>query len=353
MQRISVESRYFLLSAIFLFIYLAFLLYQNFLFNMVIAIILIISTLNINKLLLGFVKNRLFFTIISTFILAIIFIMPITFFILSASEYLSNIDIKEVALFITKAKIFILDIISNNNYLKVYENDIAGIIDPKYIANNLLSLGKIITSVSVNFIKDIIMVLIFYMLILLYLKPLSMYVSGIVPFRDEQVSYFANNVSSNMSITFHAVIITAALEGFLFSILVSYFNYDAWLFGVLFAFASLIPIVGGALMWLPLSLYEYFNGSLQNALIISLYTIIIISIITDTFIKAYIIKIVKENTKNSKLEINEVIILFSIIAGLSEFGFWGVLIGPIISITLLSLFDFYHISKIHVDKKWT
>lgn len=210
MQRISVESRYFLLSAIFLFIYLAFLLYQNFLFNMVIAIILIISTLNINKLLLGFVKNRLFFTIISTFILAIIFIMPITFFILSASEYLSNIDIKEVALFITKAKIFILDIISNNNYLKVYENDIAGIIDPKYIANNLLSLGKIITSVSVNFIKDIIMVLIFYMLILLYLKPLSMYVSGIVPFRDEQVSYFANNVSSNMSITFHAVIITAA-----------------------------------------------------------------------------------------------------------------------------------------------
>jgi predicted PurR-regulated permease PerM len=222
------------------------------------------------------------------------------------------------------------------------------IIDTKYIASNILSLGKIVTSVSVNFIKDVAMILIFYALVLVYIKPISTYMESIIPFENKKIQYFTNNITSNMSITFLAVIITAVLEGLLFSILVSYFNYDGWLFGVLFAFASLIPIVGGALMWLPLSLYEYFNGSLQNALIISLYTIIVISIITDTFIKTYIIKVVKKNIGHSNFAINEVILLFSIIAGLSQFGFWGVLIGPIINIVLLSLLDFYQKNfKIH------
>ena len=341
MKTLNKESKYFTISFIFIFIFFAFVLYQKFLFDIAIAIILVISTFSMNEKLLKLVKNKTLFVTTSTLLLSVTFIIPLTFLILSASTYLSGIDAEYISSIILKTKNFIINIVASNEYLKTYKNDISQLIDAKYIASNVISLGKVITSLSVNFIKDIAMILIFYTLILVYLNSITAYISSMVPFPDKKLKYFSNNITSNMSITFLAIIITAVLEGFLFSILVSYFDYDAWLFGISFAIASLIPIVGAALLWLPLSLYEYFNGNLQNAIIISLYTIIVISIITDTFIKAYIIKLIKENMGHSNIAINEIILLFSIIAGLSQFGFWGVLIGPIISIILFSLLDFY------------
>jgi predicted PurR-regulated permease PerM len=44
-------------------------------------------------------------------------------------------------------------------------------------------------------------------------------------------------------------------------------------------------------MWLPIVIYEASTNSLSNAIIIAVYSIIVISIIADTFIKPMIINI--------------------------------------------------------------
>jgi len=94
-------------------------------------------------------------------------------------------------------------------------------------------------------------------------------------------------------------------------------------------------------MWVPMSLYLYAQGDSESAIQIALYSIIVISIIADTFIKPLIIKYIKLELKNS-IELNPLLIFFSIVAGLSSFGFWGVVLGPAITSLFISILKFYN-----------
>ncbi len=87
-------------------------------------------------------------------------------------------------------------------------------------------------------------------------------------------------------------------------------------------------------MWLPVSIYEASTGTLSNAIFIAIYSIVVISIIADTFIKPIIINYINKKVVKNRTNISSLLIFFSIIAGLSTFGFWGMIIGP----AMVSLF---------------
>ncbi|HHB95355.1 MAG TPA: AI-2E family transporter, partial [Campylobacterales bacterium] len=81
----------------------------------------------------------------------------------------------------------------------------------------------------------------------------------------------------------------------------------------------------------------------NTALFIAIYSITIISIIADTFVKPMIIKYIKDNVLKSSVKINEILIFFSILAGMSSYGFWGMILGPAITSFLIA------ISKVYID----
>ena len=143
-----------------------------------------------------------------------------------------------------------------------------------------------------------------------------------------------------MSVVFYSTILTALLEGMLFGFIVSFFGLDFFFFAVMYAFASLIPVIGGIIMWGPVSLYLYSQGNIHGAIIVALYSIIVISIIADTFIKPLIIVGVKKFFE-TEIEINSLLIFFAIVAGLSSFGLWGIIIGPAITTMFISVLKFY------------
>ena len=143
-----------------------------------------------------------------------------------------------------------------------------------------------------------------------------------------------------MGLVFYSTLITAIFEGLLFGVFVQFYGFDGLFFAVMYAFASLIPVIGGVMMWLPMSLYMYATGDTDGAIQIALYSVIVISIVADTFIKPLIISQIKNNLNNS-IELNPLLIFFSIIAGLSSFGFWGVVLGPAITSLFISILKFY------------
>ena len=147
-----------------------------------------------------------------------------------------------------------------------------------------------------------------------------------------------------MSVVLYSIIINAFLQGILFGVFISFFEFDGLLLGILYGFASLIPIIGGAIMWLPLAMYKIVTGNINEAIIIALYSIIIISFIADTIIKPIIIKYINTKVVKTPTKINELLIFFSIVAGLSTFGFWGMIIGP-------AMVTFF-ISIVHLLKKY-
>ena len=144
-----------------------------------------------------------------------------------------------------------------------------------------------------------------------------------------------------MEVVFYSTIATAALEGLLFGVLVSSFGFDGLLLGIIYGFASLIPVIGGALVWVPTAIYGWNQIDINTAWIIALYSIIVISIIADTFIKPVIIKVIKEDLLKSTVEINEMVIFFSILAGISSYGIWGMILGPAITSFLIAMTKVY------------
>jgi predicted PurR-regulated permease PerM len=99
------------------------------------------------------------------------------------------------------------------------------------------------------------------------------------------------------------------------------------------------------LMWVPFMIYELTLGHTGNALVIALYSIIVISIIADTFIKPMIIKYIGLNFIKSSTKINELLVFFSILAGLTAFGFWGMVLGPAITAFFMALLKLYELRE--------
>ncbi len=141
-------------------------------------------------------------------------------------------------------------------------------------------------------------------------------------------------------------IINVVLQGFAFGILMVVFGLDWLSLGILYGLAALIPIVGGALVWVPVSLYEMYLGQGTHALIIALYSIILIGGLIDSLIKPLLIGVIKEKVLKISLKINEILIFFSILAGISKFGFWGIAVGPTITAFFIVLLRVYEKSFI-------
>lgn len=102
------------------------------------------------------------------------------------------------------------------------------------------------------------------------------------------------------------------------------------LWGFLTAIISIIPLLGAAIVWVPIVAYLMIigmeTGEYWRAVTLLLYGTFVISLI-DNFLKP---KIVGDNAK-----VHPLIILFGILGGIQLFGIAGILIGPLI----LTIFD--------------
>jgi predicted PurR-regulated permease PerM len=197
-----------------------------------------------------------------------------------------------------------------------------------------------LTAKSAVFFKDAFLIVIFFFFAVLYGKEILLFLQKIIPLENEKLEKIFFGTSEVMSVVFYSTVLTALLEGVLFGFIVKMYGLNFMFFTIMYAFASLIPVVGGVLMWGPVSLYLYANNNTQGAIVIALYSIIMISVIADTFIKPVIIDRVKKLFKG-EFEVNSLLIFFSIVAGLSSFGLWGIIIGPAVTAMFLSVIRFY------------
>jgi predicted PurR-regulated permease PerM len=306
---------------------------------MMIATLLVVGTINLYNKIYDFTKNNVLTSIITTFIVSTFFLFPMFYFINHLATTITHLEASTISLMINSIKSYIINIIQS---LDINIDTYSNIINPSELSLKALEIGKKLGEIGVNFVADVSLIMIFYFMILIYKDELDHYFRFIIPFNRKEEDQIMGSLASTMNIVFNSTILTAFLEGVLFAIIMSIYGYNGFLFGMLYGFASLIPIVGGLLIWVPISLYELSLGHNVNAIVIAVYTILIISIIADTFIKPIIIKIIKENEHTILChDIHEYVIFFSILAGMTSFGFWGIIIGPAVTTIFLTLIYIY------------
>lgn len=339
------KPQHFLIIIASITLFFLFELFNPFLKAIIVASLLAIATNSFNNYLFVKINSRLLSSFIMTIALTALFFVPVLYCIFSLATLINKIDQNALINIFELVKSWVENLPDEFTIVREKLSDILTQVDIPSFIQNLLSNAASLGKNSAKFIIDIIMILIFYFFFNYYAGSLSHYLKDALPLKKEDSNALFDESSNVMSIVLYSILATAVFEGLLFGIFMSFFSYDGILLGVLYGFASLIPVVGGVIMWLPLAIYEAFTGTSTNAVIIVAYSILVISVIADTFIKPIIIKFINKKIVKTPTKINELLIFFAILAGLSTFGFWGMIIGP-------AMVTFF-ISITHLLKKYS
>ncbi|MEO1942090.1 MAG: AI-2E family transporter, partial [Campylobacterales bacterium] len=315
-----------------------YLTYKPYLMDIAIAGLMAISFGKVEILLSRYLENRYLIAGILTAILALLIFGPGLYFLIEASKYITSISFSDLQKVLTKAQ----DLINYIPIEKVRE-EFLSFLQPDKIAqlyNKVVPILATITAKSAVFIKDTFLIIVFFFFSILYGREILSYFLRVIPLEDEKLILLFNQTSEVMSVVFYSTILTAILEGLLFGIVISFYNLDFFLFSIMYAFSSIIPVIGGILMWGPVSLYLYSIGNTTGAIVVVLYSIVVISIVADTFVKPMIIAFVQQFFE-AKARLNSLLIFFAIVAGLSSFGVWGLILGPAVTTMFVSVLKFY------------
>lgn len=103
--------------------------------------------------------------------------------------------------------------------------------------------------------------------------------------------------------------------------------------GAVMAFASLIPVVGTALVWIPSAAYLFISGRPGAGLFLTLWCVIVVGLM-DNLVRPIFMK--------GGADMSTALIFLSILGGINLFGIMGILYGPLvfgIAIVLLYIYE--------------
>ncbi len=315
----------------------AYSIYQPFLLSMVVAMLLTMATYNLTKKITKKFKSRKIGAFVMTIALILIIFVPIIYITTAGIEYLAHIDMTKIKGMIHSVQEFLGDIPYVQDNLDKYFSEEKILLFVQDSAKYLTSFG----SAGIGFMKNMLLVILFYFIINLYGDRFFELIVKLMPISRIKSTKMIHEISSTMEVVFYSTIATSTLEGVLFGVFVSSFGFNGLLLGFTYGFASLIPVIGGALVWVPTAIYSWSQIDTHTAWMIAIYSVVMISIIADTFVKPVIIKVIKEDLLKSTIEINEMVIFFAILAGISSYGIWGMILGPAITAFFIAMTRVY------------
>jgi predicted PurR-regulated permease PerM len=101
---------------------------------------------------------------------------------------------------------------------------------------------------------------------------------------------------------------------------------------VAIAFASLLPVVGSALVWVPATIWLLLSGEVPRGLFMLVVGVFGISM-ADNVLRPLLL--------SDKAQASTLVIFFGLLGGVAAFGFVGLIVGPVILVstgTLLKMF---------------
>jgi predicted PurR-regulated permease PerM len=108
---------------------------------------------------------------------------------------------------------------------------------------------------------------------------------------------------------------------------------DPVIWGLLTGIAGLIPVVGTAVVWMPLAANLLIGNHIWQGVTLIILGACLVASIDNVFRMFFL---------NKYANVHPVVALFGVIAGISLFGFWGVIFGPLLISGFLLLVKIFH-----------
>ncbi len=229
-----INNKSLMITALFILSVLgAYSIYKPFLLSIVVAMLLTMATYNLTKKMIKYFKSRKISAAVVTVLLTLIIFAPIVYIATIGVAAAAKLDITTIQEITAVIKTFAEEV----PYLKEWIE--AGLSDEK-IAEYIRESTSYVTtagSVGLGFVKNMVLVLVFYFIINYYGERFFELIRALMPVNKMKSAKMIHEVSSTMEVVFYSIIVTAIFEGFLFGIIVSQFGFDGLLFGVIYCFA--------------------------------------------------------------------------------------------------------------------
>ncbi len=115
------------------------------------------------------------------------------------------------------------------------------------------------------------------------------------------------------------------------SIYVAGFHYGFFIFAILLTALSIIPL-GGGIVTIPFGIGMIFYGNILGGVFVVLWHLIVVTNI-DNFLRPILVP------RDARL--NSALMLLSVFSGIAMFGPWGIVIGPVLMILIVTTVDVY------------
>ena len=284
-------------------------------------------------------------TILTGLFLFLIF-GPLLFFISATYEQINNLDlehVKQTMVEMVEKSASYLDRIPflKEPLIRIEQEGLAFIQGPAIEIAAKGAMGLVTSAGSL--LIQVIWIMVFYFLFNAYGPKILGFLARLVPMEFDYGKYLYRESTGTVAVVFYGTVFNMVSQGVAFGLLMTFIgDYNALYLGALTGFCSVIPIVGSALIYLPVTAIELFSGNLINGLIIIGFSWIIMGFLIDNILRIVFIGFLKKQF-GFDYKMNEILILLSILAGISAFGFWGMIIGPSILALTFAAANLYSI----------
>jgi len=183
------------------------------------------------------------------------------------------------------------------------------------------NLPLLLTSTA-NFLTNLILMFFVLYYMLVHGSKMEKYVNDFIPLKATNRAILSTETDTMIRANAIGIPLLAIIQGFVGALGYSIFGVaDFAIWGFLTGVASLIPIVGTGLIWLPLTVYLLAVNHIWQGVGLAIYSLVILTNID------YVARI----TVLRKIgNVHPIITIFGVIIGLSMFGFLGLVFGPLL-----------------------
>jgi len=164
-------------------------------------------------------------------------------------------------------------------------------------------------------------------------KAITHWVRVAVPLNDQREDELMNKFSEVTRATVKGNLVVGLVQGSLGALIFWILGIKGVIvWGALMVIASLIPAVGPALIWLPVSIYLFAIGEAGKAIILVAFGVVVIGT-ADNILRPILVG------RDTKLP--DYIVLFSTLGGLALVGIHGFVVGPLIAALFFTLWTMF------------
>ncbi|MFC1649716.1 AI-2E family transporter [Patescibacteria group bacterium] len=297
------------------------------------------------KKLTNRLKNETIASILTTLIVFFVVILPFVF--------VGSIAVKEAVSFADSLRA--QETISQlQNIGKKIEEGMPRLVDQiqVYVSENDIDLRQTIISLAKStsgFLSSSIVPLaqvgvssvmgfVIFVFILIYTFPIKddlvKYLLSISPVSKNESKKLGVRFGSIVNATIKGTIAIALVQGLLGGIMLWILGVPApVLWGSLMAVFSIIPLLGSAIVWLPISIILMLTGQLVHAIVLILWGVLVISSV-DNVVRPKLMG-------KGDAKMPELLTLISVLGGIKVFGFFGFIYGPVIVALFVTMLNMY------------